>query len=111
MSKNGFAGGFLIGALLGGAIGGAIGAVVVSKSRNGSKRKPKLAGSDRRADSVAETIDPELKRRELEAKIAHLNDTIDDVREQLHGVHTSVPTIEARESSSSIEVALNDSHN
>lgn len=111
MSNNGFAGGFLLGALVGGAIGGAIGAVVVSKSGNGSKRKPKLTGRDRRVDSESETINPDLKRRELEAKIAHLNDTIDDVREQLHGVHTSVPAAHPREASPSVDVALNDAHN
>jgi hypothetical protein len=110
MSKNGFAGGFLIGALFGGAIGGAIGAVVVSQSRNESKRKPKLTGRDRRFEAVSESTDPELKRRELEAKIAHLNDTIDDVREQLHVVHSSVPVTEASDSPQSTDVVLSDSH-
>ncbi len=108
MSNGNFSGGFLLGALVGGAIGGAIGAAVVSKSRRGAKRKPKLTGRDRKLDAISDSIDPEVKRRELEAKIAHLNDTIDDVREQLHVVHKSVPTAETSEA---LEATLNDSHN
>jgi hypothetical protein len=107
MSNNGFAGGFLLGALVGGAIGGVIGTVVVSKSKRGTQRKPKLTGRDRSLDTTSGSIDPDVKRRELEAKIAHLNDTIDDVREQLHVVHKSVPTTEAdTEANDAIEVSL-----
>jgi gas vesicle protein len=103
MSNSNFSGGFLLGALVGGAIGGAIGAAVVSQSKRGTHRKPKLTGRDRSLDSTSGSIDPEVKRRELEAKIAHLNDTIDDVREQLHVVHKSVP---AADTNDAIEVSL-----
>lgn len=108
MSNGNFSSGFLLGAIVGGAIGGVIGAAVVSKSQRGAKRKPKLIGRDRKLDTISDSINPEVKRRELEAKIAHLNDTIDDVREQLHVVHKSVPAAEADEA---IEATLSDSHN
>lgn len=106
MSNGNFSGGFLLGAIVGGAIGGVIGATVASKSQRGTKRKPKLTGRDRKLDTISDSIDPEVKRRELEAKIAHLNDTIDDVREQLHVVHKSVP---ANETDETLQASLSDS--
>jgi len=111
MSKGGFSSGFLLGALLGGAIGGAIGAAAVSRDRDpkrNGKRKPLFAGRQREDEPVLDTADPDATRRELEAKIARLNDTIDDVRDQLHFVHKRVPDADAEKS---LEVALDDAQN
>lgn len=102
--RDGFASGFFAGAIIGGIVGGVLGAIVTSRrdselleegdnqvnSRsldgkpNPGKRKPvKLSDS--------ETM--ELARRSLEDKIAQLNATIDEVREQLGSVNgNSTPT-------------------
>ncbi|MGD1902303.1 MAG: hypothetical protein ACFB9N_08705 [Geitlerinemataceae cyanobacterium] len=103
MSKGGFSGGFLLGALLGGAIGGAIGAAAASRGRDG--RKPLFPNRETR-DPAIDPADPDATRRELEAKIARLNDTIDDVREQLHFVHKRVP-----DADKTLEAVLDDAHN
>ena len=89
--QDNFVGGFLIGTLVGGALGGIVGALAASRIKSGSKAKsslPKVEGElafgefdDTDEDSI------EAARLGLEAKIAQLNDAIDDVRQQLGGIN------------------------
>ena len=86
MSEQGnFVGGFLLGTLVGGALGGVVGALAASRIQAGSRRLGQTEGDDLSlADldgATEETM--EAARLGLEAKIAQLNDAIDDVRQQL----------------------------
>lgn len=89
--QDNFVGGFLLGTVVGGALGGIVGALAASRMQSGSKTKPSLpkdSGTlafgefdDTDEDSI------EAARLGLEAKIAQLNDAIDDVRQQLGGIN------------------------
>ncbi|TAN83570.1 MAG: hypothetical protein EYR95_18490 [Phormidium sp. SL48-SHIP] len=88
-NRNGFTGGFLAGAIFGSVVGGVLGSVLATRtSQNGPKddnshnRLP-----ERDNNAVLNPENMESARRNLEDKIAQLNDTIDDVREQLHVVN------------------------
>ncbi|WP_017300297.1 hypothetical protein [Nodosilinea nodulosa] len=90
--QDNFVGGFLLGTLVGGALGGVVGALAASRIQSGgSKPKPSLPKTDGNlafgefADSDEDSI--EAARLGLEAKIAQLNDAIDDVRQQLGGIN------------------------
>ncbi|WP_159788692.1 hypothetical protein [Sodalinema gerasimenkoae] len=89
-NRNGFTGGFLAGAIFGSVVGGVLGSVLASRSSNDSRSDD---DNNRRLpdrDSNNSLLNPEgmeSARRNLEDKIAQLNDTIDDVREQLHVVN------------------------
>jgi hypothetical protein len=83
MSEQGnFVGGFLLGTLVGGALGGVVGALAASRIQAGQAdhRSPDLAFDD--LENMTEE-GMEAARLGLEAKIAQLNDAIDDVRQQL----------------------------
>ncbi|GAB1545130.1 hypothetical protein NUACC21_78060 [Scytonema sp. NUACC21] len=97
--RDGFASGFLTGAIFGSVVGGIIGAVVAYKhepeepageesqlnsglpeAKRAAKKRP-IKGSE------VEGMEMETARRSLEDKIAQLNATIDEVRQQLGNVN------------------------
>jgi TolA-binding protein len=99
--RDGFASGFFLGAFVGGILGGVLGAVVISRRdaeladeqtestnnpNSGHKVTPKKRQMRAAADESAEI---EIARRSLEDKIAQLNDTIDEVRNQLGTVNNT----------------------
>jgi len=86
-SNNNFATGFFLGSLVGSVLGGILGATLANRRNdtledeilNGNPQNQlKNADLDFRADAEIEAA-----RRRLESKIAQLNETIDDVRDQL----------------------------
>lgn len=96
--RDGFASGFLAGAIFGSVVGGIVGALVTYR------RDPELAAEEERQIPEAKkastvkrrqmrAIDSEgemeVARRSLEDKIAQLNATIDEVRQQLGDVNNS----------------------
>ena len=100
--RDGFASGFLAGAIFGSVIGGVVGTLVASR------RDPELAAEDERPITASveakkasaakrrqmkasqiEGVDMEIARRSLEDKIAQLNATIDEVRQQLGNVNSN----------------------
>ncbi|KGF72596.1 hypothetical protein DO97_07380 [Neosynechococcus sphagnicola sy1] len=98
--RDNFAGGFLVGTIVGGAIGGVLGVLLASRYVGGSPPVSELRSSSNLPDgrsekgkkrSLATASQPEIEvaRRGLEDKIAQLNDAIDEVRQQLSGVHNS----------------------
>ena len=98
--QDGFGSGFLLGTLIGGVVGGVLGAVITSKldltanseednglnigenNGQGTNRKRRMRAS------ANENLEIEATRRSLEDKIAQLNATIDDVRQQLGNVNS-----------------------
>ncbi len=91
-NRDNFAGGFLLGTILGGIVGGAIGAIVGAKLaedntplENGNR--PEARPRKLKKRQFAEQAGMETARRSLENKIAQLNETIDDVRQQLNHVN------------------------
>ena len=98
--KDGFGSGFLTGAVIGGVVGGVVGAIFASRRDNFSsgeeeleiKNRPlKGKGMSPKMHQMSPTqgndLDMELARRSLEDKIAQLNATIDEVRQQLGNVN------------------------
>jgi len=96
--RDGFAGGFLAGAIVGGVVGGILGALITSGrdmetiAQEDAKLTPnpkdtKKAETKRRQLTASDSESIETARRSLEDKIAQLNQTIDEVREQLGNVH------------------------
>ena len=98
--RDGFGSGFLTGALVGGVVGGIVGAIFASRRDNLSPGEEELDVKNRplRAREMSAKIhqmsstdgndlDMEIARRSLEDKIAQLNATIDDVRQQLGNVN------------------------
>lgn len=92
MSEQGnFVGGFLLGSLVGGALGGVVGAMAASRIQSSSRRAAPLMTDDGNlafgdfGDATEESM--EAARLGLEAKIAQLNEAIDDVRQQLGGIN------------------------
>ncbi len=99
--RDGFASGFFAGAIFGSVVGGIVGTLVASR------RDPELAAEQelqmsvgsieaRKASTakrrqmkanVGEGMEMEMARRSLEDKIAQLNATIDEVRQQLGNVN------------------------
>ncbi|WP_071518626.1 hypothetical protein [Geitlerinema sp. PCC 9228] len=101
-NREGFTGGFLTGVLLGGAIGTVAGLLIGSRrsqeeedelllSSQGSPEKGST--NQRQAANTDENI--EANRRNLENKIAQLNEAIDEVRQQLHSVDRSAADTES----------------
>ncbi|NWF62132.1 MAG: hypothetical protein HXY43_23460 [Fischerella sp.] len=100
--RDGFASGFFFGAVVGGVVGGVLGTIVASRN-NGelaaqeegqiptSPTEAKKASFKRRQMKASETdsIEMETARRSLEDKIAQLNATIDEVRQQLGSVNSN----------------------
>jgi len=99
--RDGFTGGLLIGTVVGGVVGGVLGALL-------ARRDPKLATPEqtevepsqnlshqaavkkRQMKSADhESLEMESARRSLEDKIAQLNETIDQVRNELGNVNNN----------------------
>lgn len=92
-----FAGGFLAGAVFGSIVGGALGALLVSRLPETSDQvflesNPEGKPRKRRKRQLKEATELNIEeaRQGLEAKIAQLNDAIDDVRRQLSNVNGDV---------------------
>lgn len=104
--RDGFASGFLAGAIFGGVVGGVVGALIASRQDNqlppdeepklssgGKDTKPAKTTAKRRQFQPSEAESIEMARRSLEDKIAQLNETIDEVRQQIGNVNgNSTPT-------------------
>ena len=90
--NNNFATGFLLGSIVGSVLGGILGATLANRRNDNLESDELLNGKsqtqlknpdlDFRADAEIEAA-----RRRLESKIAQLNETIDDVRDQLGGMN------------------------
>ncbi len=98
--RDGFGSGFLLGTIVGGVVGGLLGAIVAgdrsaesTTTRLGKKSEGKSLRTKTRELKAEEGI--EVARRSLEDKIAQLNATIDDVRQQLGSVNGSVSNSES----------------
>ncbi|MCW5316450.1 hypothetical protein GTQ43_22290 [Nostoc sp. KVJ3] len=102
--RDGFGSGFLAGAFVGGVFGGVIGALIASRRDPQllAEEETELTDSQVEAKKIAakrrqmkasenENIGIETARRSLEDKIAQLNATIDEVRNQLGNVNSSSP--------------------
>jgi hypothetical protein len=97
--RDGFGSGFLLGTIIGGVVGGMLGALVVTRREDmelqdqqddkGTNNSIENKGPSRPRRQVkpseAETM--ETARRSLEDKIAMLNASIDEVRQQLGNVN------------------------
>jgi esterase/lipase len=100
--RDGFASGFLTGAIVGSLVGGVVGALVaykrepeelpederqltsgVTEVKKATKKRPIKASEE-------DSMEMEMARRSLEDKIAQLNATIDEVRQQLGNVNGNV---------------------
>ncbi|MFL0603992.1 hypothetical protein [Cylindrospermopsis raciborskii] len=99
--KDGFGSGFLLGTIVGGVVGGILGTVLASRREraetedggNSDDLEMGKGGTRRKhmKSAVSQDLAMETARRSLEDKIAQLNATIDDVREQLNSVNSSSP--------------------
>jgi gas vesicle protein len=100
--RDGFAGGFFAGAIVGSVVGGIVGALITQRRdlqlieedtelTNGTAEAKKTNILKRRTMKAAEneSMEIETARRSLEDKIAQLNATIDEVRNQLLNVNTN----------------------
>ncbi|MDJ0736333.1 MAG: hypothetical protein QNJ47_20090 [Nostocaceae cyanobacterium] len=98
--RDGFGSGFLAGAIIGGVVGGILGAAIASRREenltpeeaqlnNSSEGKKTSAKRRQIKASETDTMDMEMARRSLEDKIAQLNSTIDEVRQQLGNVNSN----------------------
>ena len=101
--KDGFGGGFLLGSIVGGVVGGLIGATLASRRdaeltedetdiADGAVEAKKLRKRQQIRSAADEGLEMEATRRSLEDKIAQLNATIDDVRNQLSNVNGTSST-------------------
>ncbi len=98
--RDGFGTGFLTGAVIGGVVGGIVGAIFASRRDNLSSTEEELDVKNRplrvremstkihqMSPTDGNDLDMEIARRSLEDKIAQLNATIDEVRQQLGNVN------------------------
>lgn len=98
--RDGFGSGFLTGAIIGGVVGGIVGSIFASRRDNLSSTEEELDVKSRpirvrdmsgkihqMSPTDGNDLDMELARRSLEDKIAQLNATIDEVRQQLGNVN------------------------
>lgn len=97
--RDGFGSGFLLGTIVGGVVGGLVGAIVAGDRSSGSEqsrlgKKTEAKGLRTRTRELKAEEGIEAARRSLEDKIAQLNTTIDDVRQQLGSVNGSVSNSE-----------------
>ncbi|MBW4634030.1 MAG: hypothetical protein KME30_19625 [Iphinoe sp. HA4291-MV1] len=115
--QDGFASGFLAGAIFGGVVGGIIGTLVATRrdpeqiaqeepqTVTNSVEAKKAARKRQMRASENDNMEMEVARRSLEDKIAQLNATIDEVRQQLGNVNgNSEQVIHDRSSSRSEEL-------
>ncbi|CCH66495.1 hypothetical protein RINTHH_3400 [Richelia intracellularis HH01] len=101
--REGFGSGFLAGAVLGSLVGGIIGSILASRGdmeqsveesqvHSGSVETYQSHRKPKQIKVTNSEINMEMTRRSLEEKIAQLNITIDEVRQQLGNVgQSSVP--------------------
>jgi hypothetical protein len=98
--RDGFAGGFVAGAIVGSVVGGFLGALIATRRDElideeeiqqlaNRPAEAKKASNSRRPMKLSDTEGMETARRSLEDKIAQLNATIDEVRQQLGNVNGS----------------------
>lgn len=98
--RDGFASGFFAGAVVGSVVGGVLGALIATRrdeiieedSQQQLTSRPtevKKTPNQRRQIKLSDNESMETARRALEDKIAQLNATIDEVREQLGNVNGS----------------------
>jgi len=102
--RDGFAGGFLAGAIFGSVVGGVIGTLVAQrrdaaelsedeaeqqKTGKGDSKFDRSAKRRQMRSMESSGVEMEVARRSLEDKIAQLNATIDEVREQLGSVNNN----------------------
>ncbi|HSM81830.1 MAG TPA: hypothetical protein VLS96_09095 [Nodosilinea sp.] len=90
--QDNFVGGFLLGTLVGGALGGVVGALAASRMQGGAGKPKSALPKPEGGLAFGDFGDPdeesmEAARLGLEAKIAQLNEAIDDVRQQLGGIN------------------------
>ena len=102
--REGFGSGFLAGAVLGSFVGGILGSVLANRRdmelsveeaqvHSGSVETYQSHKKQKQMKAASSQMDMEMTRRSLEEKIAQLNVTIDEVRQQLGNVgQNSVPT-------------------
>ncbi|MBV6627898.1 MAG: hypothetical protein KI793_34075 [Rivularia sp. (in: Bacteria)] len=105
--RDGFASGFFAGAIFGSVVGGVIGTLVAQRRDDeafaedakedsaSGKGNSNLNKSKRRQmqGSASSGVEMEIARRSLEDKIAQLNATIDEVRDQLGNVNQNSNSI------------------
>ena len=96
MSQHGnFLGGFLAGAAIGGTVGGIIGALLATRYLNpdAAEAEADRLQDDEAKHSLSGKVDAsiEVARNRLEDKIAQLNQTIDEVRQQIGSVNNGSP--------------------
>ncbi len=98
--RDGFTGGFFAGAIFGGIVGGVIGTLVAQRrdaaelaedeaeelKGKGNSNFEKTAKRRQMRGTASSGVEMEVARRSLEDKIAQLNATIDEVRDQLGNV-------------------------
>ncbi|TAE58005.1 MAG: hypothetical protein EAZ76_12445 [Nostocales cyanobacterium] len=97
--KDGFGSGFLLGTIVGGVVGGVLGTVLASRWENSAEdetisdsvAETKRSKRRQMRSAASEDIEMESARRSLEDKIAQLNATIDEVRDQLGSVNGTSP--------------------
>ena len=91
--QSSFVGGFLLGTLLGAALGGVVGALSASRRQSTRPSGKSLGVGLDQANltfgefEADEEDSMESARLGLEAKIAQLNEAIDEVRQQLGGIN------------------------
>lgn len=97
--RDGFAAGFLAGSVVGGLVGGVLGALLASRINNemaeaevplpdaNTSETKKIENPKKRQLEALSEQRIEIARRSLEDKIAQLNQTIDEVRQQLGNVN------------------------
>ena len=101
--QDNFSGGFVLGAIVGGVIGGVLGSLLTAQRIEGTIEdqllKPEASKNNKkRSMHGAAEQNIELARRSLEDKIAQLNDSIDDVRQQLGSVNGRTDEVERERS-------------
>ncbi len=102
--RDGFASGFFAGAIVGSLVGGVIGTLIAQRRDSAEltedERERQIMGADNSnyeksakgrqiQDAASSGVEMEIARRSLEDKIAQLNATIDEVREQLGNVNNN----------------------
>ncbi len=90
--QDNFVGGFLVGTVVGGVLGGVLGALAASRMQASANRSESRLTANSESLGFGEFDETteesmEVARLGLEAKIAQLNDAIDDVRQQLGGIN------------------------
>ncbi|MEM6401272.1 MAG: hypothetical protein AAF757_13720 [Cyanobacteria bacterium P01_D01_bin.116] len=102
--RDGFAGGFLAGAIFGSIVGGVIGTLAAQRrdaaefaedeaeeriTGKGNSNFDKSGKRKQMRGASSSGVEMEVARRSLEDKIAQLNATIDEVRDQLGSVNNN----------------------